>query len=107
MTDSSKKFSYQDIATAAKTGFDWISKVCDPKVLEVAKQKNLKVELCKLVNEATAASEVLPTNISLGVFGASQAGKSYLVSTLAAIGDSDLNTKKERSINTVLQFICF
>ena len=79
MTDSSKKFSYQDIATAAKTGFDWISKVCDPKVLEVAKQKNLKVELCKLVNEATAASEVLPTNISLGVFGASQAGKSYLV----------------------------
>ena len=40
MTDSSKKFSYQDIATAAKTGFDWISKVCDPKVLEVAKQKN-------------------------------------------------------------------
>ena len=24
MTDSSKKFSYQDIATAAKTGFDWI-----------------------------------------------------------------------------------
>ena len=95
MTDSSKKFSYQDIATAAKTGFDWISKVCDPKVLEVAKQKNLKVELCKLVNEATAASEVLPTNISLGVFGASQAGKSYLVSTLAAIGDSDLTTKKD------------
>ena len=98
MTDSINKFSYKDIATAAKTGFDWISKVSDPKVVEDSKQKNLKVELCRLVNEASAANEVLPTNISLGVFGASQAGKSYLVSTLAAIGSNDLTTKKDGSV---------
>lgn len=44
----------------------------------------LPYDLARLHNDAKSAFEVLPNRTTIGVFGASQAGKSYLVSNIAA-----------------------
>ncbi len=46
--------------------------------------KSYTVKLARLFNESNIAKEVLKNRTTIGVFGASQAGKSYLVSNIAA-----------------------
>lgn len=63
---------------------DWYKGIEDEKILSGADK--LKTRLLRLANSAKAAHEVLPVATTIGVFGSSQAGKSYLVSALASNG---------------------
>lgn len=76
------------VASSCENVITWFDGIEDEKIQ--AKRNQLEIELCNLINEAKAAHEVLPVKTTLGVFGASQAGKSYLVSTLASIKGDDL-----------------
>lgn len=76
-----------ELARACDECIEWVENVSEPEVKKLA--NNLQIKLCKLKNNAAAAHTVLPSSVSIGVFGASQAGKSYMVSTLASKGGGD------------------
>lgn len=78
---------FDKVAAAAKDAVAWLESVDDETVQKAAPA--LCVRLCRLAKKASSASEVLPVNTAVGVFGPSQAGKSYLVSTLASTGGGD------------------
>ncbi len=75
-----------EVADSCARAVSWIERACADEPALKQDRNNLEVDLCRLRNHAHAASEVLPVKTSVGVFGASQAGKSYLVSTLASSG---------------------
>lgn len=73
-------------SAAAENAITWVERNAENED-ELAKIKDsLVTRLCRVHNQAQAAFEVLPFRTTIGVFGASQAGKSYLVSNLAATG---------------------
>ena len=75
---------YEKTAEAAAYCTKWIeTEASHIKSLNEQKDK-LKTEGYRIFTRAKAASEVLEAKTTLGVFGASQAGKSYLVSRMAA-----------------------
>lgn len=81
--------NYNDVANSSKSLITWIknNKANDQ---ELAKKANSLINnLCHLQNEAQSAFDVLKNNQTIGVFGASQAGKSYLISSIAA-GEGEL-----------------
>ncbi|SPT70027.1 virulence factor SrfC family protein [Anaerobiospirillum thomasii] len=59
----------------------------------------------KLTNKASAYDSVLHNNKTIGVFGESQAGKSYLVSKLVGDGVDDLNLKWDDRVFSFLHNI--
>ncbi|MDY6465949.1 MAG: virulence factor SrfC family protein, partial [Succinivibrio dextrinosolvens] len=74
------------LAQYCDKAYKWVEKAAQDEV-ELRKEENsLGIAICQLHNMADAAHEVLPVNSTIGVFGASQAGKSYLVSALASNG---------------------
>ena len=93
MTDSSKKGLFNNIKNAATDAVNWVQSVTDKTVVEFVKHNNLQIELYDLINDAKNASEVLSSSSSLGVFGPSQAGKSFLISNLASPNCEDLTAE--------------
>ncbi|MGN1281825.1 MAG: virulence factor SrfC family protein [Succinivibrio sp.] len=79
------------VASSCENIITWFDGVDDEKIK--AQRNRLEIDLCNLINESKAAHEVLPVKTTLGVFGASQAGKSYLVSTLASFEGDDLTAE--------------
>lgn len=77
-----------EVASTCQKVIPWFEGIDDKNVQE--KRNSLEVKLCALIEEAKTAYDVLPVKTTVGVFGASQAGKSYLVSTLASFGGDDL-----------------
>lgn len=77
-----------EVASTCQKVIPWFEGIDDKNVQE--KRNSLEVKLCSLIEEAKTAYDVLPVKTTVGVFGASQAGKSYLVSTLASFGGDDL-----------------
>ncbi|MBQ9275113.1 MAG: hypothetical protein IJ228_09875 [Succinivibrio sp.] len=65
------------------------------------RQGELSLALYRLRNRLQVASEVLDNRTTIGVFGASQVGKSYLVSTLAAPGQKLLTTWEGEEISFI------
>ena len=77
------------LAQYCDKAYKWVEKAAQDEV-ELRKEENsLGIAICQLHNMADAAHEVLPVNSTIGVFGASQAGKSYLVSALASNGGGE------------------
>lgn len=73
-------------SAAAENAITWVERNAENEG-ELARIKDsLVTRLCRVYNQSQAAYEVLPFRTTIGVFGASQAGKSYLVSNLAATG---------------------
>ena len=72
------------VAKASLDAINWLEKVQDNKIK--AQSNDLEVDLARLYINSRAAFDVLPTMTTIGIFGASQVGKSYLVSTLATHG---------------------
>ncbi len=72
---------------------EWVEQNRD--VSDELKQQadEFRLQLARTANQASACAAVLPHRLTVGVFGASQAGKSYLVSAMAAgSGDKPLVT---------------
>ncbi len=77
------------LAGACDKAYKWVEKASlDERELE-KEENSLNLSLCRLHNQAVSAHDVLPVNSTIGVFGASQAGKSYLVSALASNGGGE------------------
>lgn len=91
-----KPEDYASIRDFAQGAADWIelaSKAGDKGGQAVAQiSDKAEARLLALANSARAAAGVSARPTAIGVFGASQVGKSYLVNTLAAGGDN-LTTK--------------
>lgn len=79
---------FNEVAAACKKAITWFDGVDDPKIIN--ERQAIEDSLCEIINDSKAAYAVLPRKTTLGLFGASQAGKSYLVSSLTADGDKDL-----------------
>ncbi|MCR5537273.1 MAG: putative virulence factor [Succinivibrio sp.] len=77
----------QNFTAAAKASEQarvWVLNNAETEESIKKQEQELIVRLCRLTNSLKGASEVLPQRTTLGVFGASQAGKSFLVSNIAA-----------------------
>lgn len=72
------------LANACDEAVDLVRKLSNSVDAIKAQENDLAVDICNLRYKANAGHEVLPLSNSLGVFGSSQEGKSYLVSVLAA-----------------------
>ena len=75
---------FHKVSLSSKKAFDWLLDLKEKQSPVALKCARLGYDLARLQNEAQAAFEVLPNRTTIGVFGASQAGKSYLVSNIAA-----------------------
>ncbi len=85
----------QDFAAvhqAAVQGRQWIAAQHGVSADLDAEADKLTTELARAANAAAAAAQVQQGQTTVGVFGASQAGKSYLVSRMAAGADGVLST---------------
>lgn len=93
MTDRLKQaaeFSKQAVLLRdiALKGESWAERAA-PAVSDVqSREVALTTALFKAANRAANAAQILVNPLTVGVFGASQAGKSYLVNTLSAGGES-------------------
>lgn len=70
---------------AAKTALTWVeeNKSLEQDLLNISDELN--TDICRFLNEAKAAINCVDSkSTTIGVFGPSQAGKSYLVSNMAA-----------------------
>lgn len=86
MLDKVNLIHLDKVAQSSLDAIDWLAAVAPHNHL-VDEQKNaLEIKLADLRNLAQAADTVVDTPTTVGVFGGSQVGKSYLVSTLASGG---------------------
>lgn len=85
--------AWQAVYKGAGLGLDWIAEVA-PKVAEVAdKAERLNRDLYRARNLARSLARVSTTPMGIGFFGLSQAGKSYLISALAADSEGSLHSE--------------
>lgn len=75
-----------NIALSARRLAKWVEVNSESEEELKKLSASLITRSCRLSNRAQEAHEVLPLRTTIGVFGASQAGKSYLVSNIAAAG---------------------
>lgn len=86
--------NFKKAVEATDLAIEWIKRnAVDEKKIDEIKEK-LITKVCRTCNSSASASEVLTARTTIGIFGASQAGKSYLVSNIAAANGS-LETKWE------------
>ena len=76
----------------AEAALGWVDKVRDSAATVDAEADGLNVELYQALNLARSFQHVARTPMALGFFGLSQAGKSYLISSLAANSKGQLET---------------
>ena len=77
--------SFENYATAKSLALRADTWVCDV-ASQLENTQSLETAMLRLSNIAGSAASVLNRRTTLGVFGASQAGKSYLVNTMASGG---------------------
>ncbi|HAH70287.1 MAG TPA: hypothetical protein DCL74_00595, partial [Succinivibrionaceae bacterium] len=76
---------FRNLPALAKDAASWLEE--NAKVLGIEKEEpELSASCLRLVNRSASALAVLGRRTTIGVFGASQAGKSYLVNTLSSGG---------------------
>lgn len=75
---------FNNIAKNANTASSWVIANEDVENELKNESNELVTDLCRLANNANAIADVYTNNNTIGVFGASQVGKSYLVSSIAA-----------------------
>lgn len=85
--------SWQDVFSASQSAIDWVNDV-RPNVVRLNNEADsLILELRRLRNTAKRLGSVSDKPITAGFFGLSQAGKSFLISALAADERGKLETK--------------
>ena len=87
--------NFTELTHAAAEGLSFVENGAAKSPELKAKAENVITELARLETRSAALDEVLKAGTTLGVFGASQAGKSYLVSRMAAGRDGELATTWE------------
>lgn len=75
---------FHKVSESSRKAIDWLLELNKKQSPVASKCAHLSYDLARLQNDSQAAYEVLPARTTIGVFGASQAGKSYLVSNIAA-----------------------
>ncbi|MDF7666629.1 virulence factor SrfC family protein [Orbaceae bacterium ESL0727] len=94
--------SWQQVYQASAQAIDWVNHVRhDSKRLD-SEADNLILDLRRLRNRAQRLGDVSTKSVAVGFFGLSQAGKSYLISALAAGENGKLETRVD---GEVLDFI--
>lgn len=85
--------AWSSVFTGAGMALEWLGDVV-PRVAEIAdKADALSRDLYRARNLSRSLSRVSTTPMGIGFFGLSQAGKSYLISALAADRDGKLETQ--------------
>lgn len=72
------------IPAAAREALQWVedNRRDEKDLADIS--SSLTTKLCRLINSSSACAEVMKSQKTIGVYGPSQAGKSYLVSSMAA-----------------------
>ncbi len=84
---------WKAIYQGSEQALNWIESVRDSAATVDAQADSLNIELYQALNLARSFEHVASTPMALGFFGLSQAGKSYLISSLAADGQGQLETE--------------
>lgn len=85
--------AWYELRNASQDAIDWINQV-SPNVKRLANESSsLNLEFRRLKNTARRLGEISEKSVAVGFFGLSQAGKSYLISSLAADNQGKLKTK--------------
>ncbi|NWC64568.1 putative virulence factor [Cedecea sp. P7760] len=81
---------WTSIAQGCRDALDWVETVRTGSRLLDTEADQLNLTLLRTRNLATSLTQVAATPMTVGFFGISQAGKSYLISALAAGSNGDL-----------------
>lgn len=84
--------SWKQVHTAAGQAIDWVNDVRHSSKRLESEADNLILDLRRLRNESRRLGDVATKSVAVGFFGLSQAGKSYLISALAADDKGNLET---------------
>ena len=94
--------SWEQIYQASAQAIEWVKQTRDSSKRLHNEADNLILDLRRLRNSAKRLGDVSTKSVAVGFFGLSQAGKSYLISALAAGENGKLETVVD---NEVLDFI--
>ena len=94
--------SWEQIYQASAQAIEWVNQTRDSSKRLHNEADNLILDLRRLRNSAKRLGDVSTKSVAVGFFGLSQAGKSYLISALAAGENGNLETVVD---NEVLDFI--
>ena len=94
--------SWEQIYQASAQAIEWVNQTRDSSKRLHNEADNLILDLRRLRNSAKRLGDVSTKSVAVGFFGLSQAGKSYLISALAAGENGKLETVVD---NEVLDFI--
>ncbi len=94
--------SWEQIYQASAQAIEWVNQTRDSSKRLHNEADNLILDLRRLRNSAKRLGDVSTKSVAVGFFGLSQAGKSYLISALAAGENGKLETVVD---NEILDFI--
>ncbi|MWP49207.1 MULTISPECIES: putative virulence factor [unclassified Gilliamella] len=94
--------SWDQVYQASAEAIDWVNQTRHSSKRLDSEADNLILDLRRLRNSAKRLGDVSTKSVAVGFFGLSQAGKSYLISALAAGENGKLETVVD---NEVLDFI--
>ena len=94
--------SWEKIYQASAQAIEWVNQTRDSSKRLHNEADNLILDLRRLRNSAKRLGDVSTKSVAVGFFGLSQAGKSYLISALAAGENGKLETVVD---NEILDFI--
>lgn len=94
--------SWDQVYQASAQAIEWVKQTRDSSKRLNSEADNLILDLRRLRNTAKRLGDVSSKSVAVGFFGLSQAGKSYLISALAAGENGKLETVVD---NQVLDFI--
>lgn len=94
--------SWSQVYNTAEQAIDWVKDVRHSSKRLDSEADNLILDLRRLRNVSKRLGDVSTKSVAVGFFGLSQAGKSYLISALAADVNGNLETRVD---SEVLDFI--
>jgi hypothetical protein len=94
--------SWEQVYQASAQAIEWVNQTRDSSKRLNNEADNLILDLRRLRNSAKRLGDVSTKSVAVGFFGLSQAGKSYLISALAAGENGKLETVVD---NEILDFI--
>ena len=94
--------SWEQVYQASAKAIEWVDQTRHSSKRLDSEADNLILDLRRLRNSAKRLGDVSTKSVAVGFFGLSQAGKSYLISALAAGENGKLETVVD---NEVLDFI--
>ncbi|KES15397.1 putative bacterial virulence factor [Gilliamella apicola SCGC AB-598-I20] len=84
--------SWEQVYQASAQAIEWVQQTRDSSKRLNSEADNLILDLRRLRNSAKRLGDVATKSVAVGFFGLSQAGKSYLISALAAGENGKLET---------------